>query len=194
MKKSYPSILINICLFLAGVLFLLFYNNDNVLKIIAIILGITFIIPSLIYLGMVIFHNSQERSATELMGIFPAIGGMCFGVVLDLRPELFDETLSVIFSVLLIVLGLFHVIFMVMSTKRLKLKFWHYIMPLLIIIAGLVTLLVTQGNMNLLILLTGISLILASFSALIEYFAERKAQKVARENNPSTGDFTVTKA
>lgn len=187
MKKSYPSILINICLFLAGVLFLLFFNNDNVLKIVAIILGIIFIVPSLIYLGMVVSHHNEERDATKLMGIFPAIGGLCFGVVLDLKPELFSEILSVIFSVLLIALGLFHIVFMVMSTRRLKFKFWHYIIPLLIIISGVVTLLVTKGNLSLLILLTGISLILASFSTLIEYLAERKVQKAAKRVEAAAG-------
>ncbi len=185
MKKSYPTLLINACLLMAGILFLMFYNNENVFIIIATILGIVFMIPSLLFLGMVTFKKDKQRRGTELMGIFPAVGGLCFGVVLCLKPELFTKVLGIIFSILLIAMGTFHLIFMASTTKQLKFKPWHYIAPVLIAAAGIVTLLIASDNTQLLTLLTGTSFILAAFSALIEFLAERRAGKLT-QNSPAT--------
>ena len=179
MKKLFPSILVNICMLLAGILFIFVSGNPDVLNIVAIILGFVFIIPSLVYLCLVLFQKKEERNNTSTIGLLPAAGGLCFGVVLIVHPEIFNHALSIVFSILLIALGLFHIIYNAMSAKSVDIKPWAYIAPVLIAIAGVVTLLLSKNNQSLLILLTGISLILSAFATATTYHAERKAMKAA---------------
>lgn len=176
-KKSYSTTLVNSCLLLAGIIFLCYFKNENVLAIVAQILGLVFIIPSLVYLCLVGINHNDKRDSTDLLGIFPAVGGLCFGIVLLLRPELFYSVIGYVFSIILTALGLFHIIYMLMSRKSMTLRAWYYALPVAITAAGLLTMFKFNGSeyRQLLVLLTGISLILAALTALLEALAQRKA-------------------
>ncbi len=190
MKKAFPALLINLILLAAGVLFLFFSkdNGNELMKIVAQILGIVFIIPSLLFAGMVSLQRA-ERKIIEFMGIIPAIGGLCFGIVLTLRPELFKGALSIIFSILIIILGIYHLLYMVMSHNRLKFKPWHYAAPLAIAIAGVVTLFITQEDTTLLIKITGMSFIFAAISWGIEYMTEMQVtRRLSKQGAESAND------
>ncbi len=195
MKKSYPTILVNICLLLAGVIFLCFFNTGaRVLQAVTIILGIVFIVPSLIYLGMVCFQKAEARGAADLMGIFPAVGGLCFGATLCMRPGSFGSIIIDIISILLIALGLFHLIYLMMSQRRLAIPWGYYVAPAVIALSGVMALLPMRGNLEFLFLATGVSLILSSFTALLEGLAERRRQK-QQENEKlltATGNSAAT--
>ncbi len=190
MKSSYSTLLVNVCLLLAGITFLCFFKNKGVLDIVAQILGVVFIIPSLVYLCLIVFRSSEKRDNTDLTGIVPAVGGLCFGFVLLVKPELFNSVLSYVFSILLIALGMFHITYMLMSRKSMALQPWYYVFPVLITTAGILTLAVFNGEAyhQLLILLTGISLILAALTALLEGLASRKAVKASKNATPAPAE------
>lgn len=97
--------------------------------------------------------------------------------MLLLRPELFYSVIGYVFSIILIALGLFHIIYMLMSRKSMTLRAWYYALPVAITAAGLLTMFKFNGSdyRQLLVLLTGISLILAALTALLEALAQRKA-------------------
>lgn len=181
-RKFSFSLLIGIVFLLAGVLFLAYFNSANVMTLVAIVLGVVFVLPSLIYLCLVALRKRGQRDTTDLMGVLPAVGGLCFGVVLILRPQMFDAVLQLVFSTLLIVLGLFHIIYMLVSGKALHARWWWAICPLLVATAGVLTLLVPglQQNAPLVTLIIGVSFILFAFTEFLVWHGERRALRPAQ--------------
>jgi uncharacterized membrane protein HdeD (DUF308 family) len=112
------------------------------------------------------------------MGVLPAVGGLCFGLVMILKPDKFDGILQLLMAVLLIVLGLFHVIYLMLSRKSLNVKGWYFICPIVVAICGMVSLMVPslRENVSAVVLMTGICLLLFNFTSLQEYLAERRGR------------------
>ena len=98
---------------------------------------------------------------------------------------------------LLIVLGLFHVIYLLMSRDTLKIKGWYHLCPILVVLCGILSLALPalRDNVSLVVLITGICLLLFNFTSLQEYLAERRLRralsKPATELAPVADDSTV---
>ena len=182
-KKTNLALIVNVAVLVAGLCLVLFHGNMNVMKVIIVLLGVCFIIPSLVYMVMVLAKRREESDTVRNIGIVPAAGGLCFGVVLLMQTEWFVHILGVIFGMLLIALGLFHTVYMVMMAKRAKVEPWYYIFPVLMMIGGLLILVVFRApeRAKVVVLITGLAMILFSFTTLLEYLADRKAVKAAEK-------------
>ena len=86
-------------------------------------------------------------------------------------------------AVLLIVLGLFHVIYLMLSRKSLNVKGWYFICPIVVAICGMVSLMVPslRENVSAVVLMTGICLLLFNFTSLQEYLAERRGRSAVTQ-------------
>ena len=96
-------------------------------------------------------------------------------------------------AVLLIVLGLFHVIYLMQSRKSLNVKGWYFICPIVVTICGMVSLMVPslRENVSAVVLMTGICLLLFNFTSLQEYLAERRGRNTTTtpvEQSPISDD------
>ena len=189
MKKVSINLLTNVILLLAGIILILFHSVPNILIWGARVMGATFVLPAIAYLVMVAVRHSDVRTSTDYMGVLPAVGGLCFGLVMILKAHLFDGILQLLMGVLLLVLGLFHVIYLMLSRKSLKIKNWYYICPLIVVVCGLLSLMVPslRASVSTVVLITGICLLLFNFTSLQEYLAERRERNatVAVENAPA---------
>ncbi len=180
-KKSKLVLIVNVAVLVAGLCLVFFHGNVNVMKVIVVLLGVCIIIPSLVYMGMVLTKRSEENDTVRNIGIVPAAGGLCFGIVLMLKNEMFLKTLGIIFGLLIIALGVFHTVYMIMMSKRARVEMWYYIFPVLMMIGGLLILVAFRApeHATMVVLITGLSMILFSFTTLLEYLADRKAVKTA---------------
>lgn len=180
-KNANLTLIVNVAVLVAGLCLVFFHGNVNVMKVIVILLGICIIIPSLVYMGMVLTKRREENDTVRNIGIVPAAGGLCFGLVLMLKNEIFLETLGIIFGLLIIALGVFHTVYMIMMSKRARVEMWYYIFPILMMIGGLLILIAFRApeHAKMVVLITGLSMILFSFTTLLEYLADRKAVKTA---------------
>ena len=197
MKKVSINLLTNVILLLAGIILILFHGVPNILIWGARVMGATFVVPSVVFLIMVAVRHSDARTSTDYMGVFPAVGGLCFGLVMMIKAHLFDGILQMLLGVLLLVLGLFHIIYLMLSKKSLKIKSWYYICPLIVVLCGVLSLLVPalRENVSTVVLMTGICMLLFNFTSLQEYLAERRVRralsKPATELAPVADDSTV---
>ncbi|MBR5101563.1 MAG: DUF308 domain-containing protein, partial [Muribaculaceae bacterium] len=180
--------------------FLIYFKNENVLVIVAKILGIVFIIPSLIFLCVTGIQRSKDKKAMVaaamnnekpkkpvrntgtnnlLLGVLPAVGGLCFGGVLLLKAEIFSGVLSDVFAILMIAFGLFHAVYMLAASHNAPIKAWYYIFPVLIMVGGIVTLFLLNAkeNASTIVLITGLAMIISAVCAVFEYIAESAAAK-----------------
>lgn len=192
MKKVSINLLTNVMLLLAGVILIIFHGVPNILVWGCRVLGAMFMLPALAFLVMVAVRHADARTSTDYMGVLPAVGGLCFGVVMMLKAHLFDGILQLLIGVLLVVLGLFHVIYLMLSRKSLNIKSWYYICPLVVIICGVLSLVLPalRANVSVVVLITGICLLLFNFTSLQEYLAERRGRRAITK--PATESASVS--
>jgi uncharacterized membrane protein HdeD (DUF308 family) len=189
MKKVSVNLLTNVILLLAGVILMIFHNVPDILLWGCRVMGAMFLLPAIVYLIMVAVRHSDARTSVDYMGVLPAVGGLCFGLVMILKPDKFNGILQLLMAVLLIVLGLFHIIYLMLSRKSLNVKGWYYICPLVVVLCGVLSLMLPslRENVSIVVLMTGICLLLFNFTSLQEYLAERRERNatVAVENAPA---------
>jgi peptidoglycan/LPS O-acetylase OafA/YrhL len=189
MRKVSINLLTNVILLLSGIILIVFHNVPNILIWGSRVMGATFMLPAIAYLVMVAVRHSDARTSTEYMGVLPAVGGLCFGLVMIVKAHLFDEILQLLMGVLLLVLGLFHIIYLILSKNSLNIKGWYHICPLIVVLCGVLSLLVPalRENVSTVVLITGICLLLFNFTSLQEYLAERRVRNAAAAVEPSVG-------
>ena len=187
MKKVSINLLTNVILLLAGIILIIFHSVPNILLWGSRVMGATFMLPAVIYLIMVAVRHADVRKSADYMGVLPAVGGLCFGLVMILKPDKFDEILQLLMGVLIVVLGMFHVIYLLLSRNALSIKGWYYLCPVVVVLCGLLSLLVPalRENVSMAVLMTGICLLLFNFTSLQEYLAERRKRKGVVVNFPS---------
>ena len=179
MKKVSINLLTNVILLLAGIILIIFHGVPTVLLWGCRVMGAMFMLPALVFLIMVAVRHADARTSTDYLGVLPAVGGLCFGLVMMLKAHLFDEILQLLMGLLLVVLGLFHVIYLMLSRDTLKVKSWYYICPLLVVLCGILSLSVPalKASVSSVVLVTGICLLLFNFTSLQEYLAERRVRR-----------------
>ena len=169
MKKVSINLLTNVILLLAGIILIMFHAVPNILLWGCRVMGATFLLPAVAYLIMVAVRHADARSSAEYMGV------------------------------LLVVLGLFHVVYLLLSRSSLNIKGWYHVCPLLVILCGILSLTVPslRANVSTVMLLTGICLLLFNFTSLQEYMAERRVRRAVTnpaETLPISQDDTITEA
>lgn len=179
MKKVSINLLTNVILLLAGIILIIFHGVPSVLLWGCRVMGAMFMLPALIFLIMVAVRHSDARTSTDYLGVLPAVGGLCFGLVMMLKAHLFDEILQLLMGLLLVVLGLFHVIYLMLSRKTLNIKGWYHICPVVVVLCGLLSLALPalRNDVSMVVLITGICLLLFNFTSLQEYLAERRVRR-----------------
>jgi len=179
MKKVSVNLLTNVILLLAGIILIVFHGVPGILLWGARVLGVTFVLPAVAYLIMVAVRHAGARTSTDYMGVLPAVGGLCFGLVMIIKAHLFDEILQLLIGMLLIVLGLFHVIYLLLSRTSFRVKGWYHVAPLLVIVCGILSLVLPslRNSVPTVVLRTGICLLLFNFTSLQEYLAERRVRR-----------------
>ena len=189
MRKVSINLLTNVILLLSGIILIVFHNVPNILIWGSRVMGATFMLPAIAYLVMVAVRHSDARTSTEYMGVLPAVGGLCFGLVMIIKAHLFDEILQLLMGVLLLVLGLFHIIYLILSKNSLSIKGWYHICPLIVVLCGVLSLMVPalRESVSTVVLITGICLLLFNFTSLQEYLAERRVRNAAAAVEPSVG-------
>ena len=191
MKKVSINLLTNVILLLAGIILIIFHGVPTVLLWGCRVMGAMFMLPAVIYLVMVAVRHADARTSADYMGVLPAVGGLCFGLVMIIKAHLFDGILQMFMGMLLVVLGLFHVIYLLLSSKSLTIKGWYYLCPLIVVLCGLLSLLLPslRDSDSTVVLITGICLLLFNFTSLQEYLAERRERRAASiEKTPVTDD------
>ena len=179
MKKLSINLLTNVILLLAGIILIVFHAVPNILVWGSRVIGAMFLLPAIAYLIMVAVRHSDARTSADYLGVLPAVGGLCFGVVMMIKASMFDGILQLLMGVLLIVLGLFHLIYLLLSKGTLKIKGWYFLAPVVVALCGLLSLLLPalRGSVSTVVLITGICLLLFNFTSLQEYLAERRVRR-----------------
>lgn len=163
-----------------GIALICLYQRVDILDWIVILIGIMFMIPGIFSL----VSGISSRMSGNVASVIAGIGAIVLGAVMCIFPTPFAHILVYIFAGILIVGGIYHIAFIGWLSKPFILPWYYYIIPVLMIIAGLLMIFTDLRTINsVVVLITGISLVCSSFNSLIEWVATHPSKKKEIEDN-----------
>lgn len=153
-----------------GVVLIIWPEQASIYLIIAI--GLFFIIPGLFSL-LNYFMSKKEKRKT---GSYPveASGSVVLGVLLLVFPAFFISIMMYLLGFLAIIGGGSLVIHLITKRKQISVSFWYYILPVLIITAGVLILTNPEKVVEKTFIIFGVVCILFGLSLLINGLKFRK--------------------
>lgn len=167
---------------LVGILLIVWHQRVDVLNWIVIAVGIMLIVPGLYScISALVRKSERNRGNTDYSAasstIVASLGAIALGVWMVVFPAFFVGLLAYIFGAILILYGIFHIIVVAVWSRPFILPWWFYLIPVLMIIAGVVILCTDVRTINsAVVLITGIALVASSVNSVLEISATNPAR------------------
>lgn len=175
------TIFIYICALLAGLLLIIFSKSAELLETVVRILGAALAIPSLVVGVHTVLNKPAEGEAPDrykVPTLIACFGCAVLGLTMIFAAGAFVNILRWVFAFLLVASGLQQIIMLLLIRRTAKLSIWFYLVPTLVVVAGVVLATVSlQQIEEVVALITGISLLAAGVNGIIGFFARRKVEK-----------------
>lgn len=164
MKGISYSLLRAIAALLIGLILVCFPNEAG--NYLVITVGVLFTVPSLVsVIGYFAFNNRQ-------CGRFPieGVGSLLFGLWLIIMPDFFADLLTYILGFILLMGGVQQLASLSAAKRWMPVPVGFYVVPTLILIAGLVALFNPMGVRSTVFVLIGVSSLVYAVSELVNWF------------------------
>lgn len=186
--KSTTNWLTSLIVLVVGILLIVWHTRVDILSWIIMAVGTMLIIPSLYSLIAALVRKSSNRRegdhSAPTSTIVASIGALVLGIWMLVAPGFFVGVLAFIFGGLLVLFGIFHILVVSVWSKPYILPWYFYILPVLLIIAGVVILCSDVRTLNdAVVLITGISFVASSVCSIMEYVATRPAKLRLQQDN-----------
>lgn len=171
--------------FVVGVLLIVWHQRVDILSWIVMAVGLMLIIPSLYSLISALVRKKDDANITHSASsstIIASVGALALGIWMVVTPGFFVGLLAYIFGAILILYGIFHIVTIGFWARPFVLPGWMYIIPVLMIGAGVVILCTSVRTIqSTVVLITGIALVASAVNSLCESVATNPAR--VRESN-----------
>lgn len=161
-----------IIVFVVGVLLIVWHSRVDILSWIVVAVGLMLVIPGLYSLISAMVRkkdDGQISHSASSASIVAGVGAMALGVWMLIQPTFFVGMLAYIFAALLILYGIFHIIMIGFWAKPIVLPMWFYVIPVLMIVAGVALLFTSVRTLNsVVVIITGVSLVASAVNSLLE--------------------------
>lgn len=172
--NSKTNLLMAVLMAGTGIALIVLHNRVDILSWISVLIGIMFIIPSLFSLGLTFFSGNREDRSSSASSIIASIGGLGLGVAMCIVPGTFAGIFVYVFAAILVVAGLWHIVFITWLAKPAVMPGWFYAIPVLLVIAGVAILFTSIKTINnVVVLITGIAFICSAVNSILELVATR---------------------
>lgn len=163
-------------------------------RYIVMTIGVLFLIPGIIVLiGYFASRNNTTASSEQEKAVvashrFPieSIGSILLGLWFIISPSFFADLLVIVLSVILIIGGVQQLYMLQIANKWKKVHYSFYVVPLLILGAGLYSLLNPSAVRNTILIVIGVACLVYAFSELSNWFLfiRHKPQKADTTQTP----------
>lgn len=164
MKGISNSFLRTICALVIGLILVMFPNEAGDYLVITI--GVVFLIPSLLSIIGYFAMTAEERRRLPIEGI----GSLLFGLWLIIMPGFFADLLTFVLGFILVLGGVQQIASLSAARRWMPVRVGFYIIPVLILIAGLIALFNPTGVRSTAFIIIGITSIVYAVSELINWF------------------------
>lgn len=164
MKGLSYSFLRAICALVIGLILVMFPDQAGDYFVITI--GIIFLVPSLISIIGYFAQSSEVRSRFPIEGV----GSLLFGLWLIIMPGFFADLLTFVLGFILVMGGVQQIASLSAARRWMQVPGGFYVVPVLILIAGLIALFNPTGVRSTAFIIIGISSLIYAVSELINWF------------------------
>lgn len=166
MKNINYSFLRAIAAFIIGLVLVLFPEQASDYFVITI--GVIFLIPSLISLIGYYSHNATQRPLHR----FPieSVGSLLFGLWLVIAPGFFANLLTYVLGFILLMGGVQQIASLMLARRWTTVGVGYYILPILILLAGLLALFNPTGVRSTAFIIIGVTSICYASNELFNWF------------------------
>lgn len=159
----------SLCVIVVGVLMIAL--REAFLPVIVQVIGAAFVVSGVISLFNLYIMYKKSMAKFFDTAVLGSVGvaAVALGAWLLLSPAFFLSLLMLILGILLLLSGLYQVTILLAAQRKLSLSFYMYIVPLLLVAAGLFVIVNPFDAMGLPFLLVGVGAVLAGVSDLAGY-------------------------
>lgn len=190
MKGLSYSFLRIICALVIGLVLVMF--PDQASDYFVITIGVIFLVPSLISIIGYYAQGSEVRRRFPIEGI----GSLLFGLWLVIMPGFFADLLTFVLGFILVMGGVQQIASLVAARKWVLVPGGFYVVPVLILIAGLIALFNPTGVRSTAFIIIGVTSLVYAVSELINWFkfTRLRPKTPVAGNKPSGADDSIEDA
>jgi uncharacterized membrane protein HdeD (DUF308 family) len=164
MKGLSYSFLRAICALIIGLVLVMFPDQAGDYFVITI--GVVFLVPSLISIIGYFAQNAEVRPRFPVEGV----GSLLFGLWLIIMPGFFADLLTFVLGFILVMGGVQQIASLTAARRWMPVPGGFYIVPVLILLAGLLALFNPMGVRSTAFIIIGISSLVYAASELLNWF------------------------
>lgn len=176
MKTMSYSVIKGICAVIMGVLLVTWPETAILYLVIAI--GAMFLVPGVVAVLNYIFKSREQGAMFPIV----SVGSMLFGLWLMISPAFFVGILMYVLGAVLVFAGISQIMQLVNARGWTQVAFGYYVMPVLILIAGLVVLLNPFAAATVPFIILGVSSIVYGITDIINGIRFRKKENKTTVN------------
>lgn len=177
--RTKTNIFTAIVMAVVGIALIVLHDRVDLLAWTAVLIGIMFMIPSVFALVMT-FYNRRYRSdrGVNVSTVIASLAGIALGLAMCITPSTFAAILVYVFAAILVISGIYHVLFISWLARPLTIPGFCYIIPALLIVTGFVIIFTSIRTLNtVVVLVTGIALLLSAVNTAIETVTARRTDR-----------------
>ncbi len=164
MKRLNYAFLRVIAALIIGLVLVLFPNQAS--EYIVITIGIVFMVPSLIGLIGYFVRDAGKRGRFPLEGV----GSFLLGLWLLIMPGFFAHLLTLALGFILLLAGIQQIVSLSVARHWVKIPMGFYVIPSLLLLAGIFTLVNPTGVRSTALIIIGIGALLYAATELLHWF------------------------
>lgn len=162
----------------------LLFMQHTAINVVVMVVGGAFLLSAIIDLILVFRAKSKietsggHAESISVVSTLTAVATGALGLWLLLKPTTFTSLLVYVFAAIIILAGLYHICMLGFGFKDARFPFAFYILPLMLVAAGVVVFIIgATAMMNAIVLVTGICLIVYAVCNFIEAAGESSYTK-----------------
>ena len=184
MKTMSYSVIKGICAVIMGILLVTWPETAILYLVIAI--GAMFLVPGAVAVLNYIFKGREQGAMFPIV----SVGSLLFGLWLMISPAFFVGILMYVLGAVLVFAGISQVMQLVNARGWTQVSFGYYVMPVLILIAGLVVLLNPFAAATVPFIILGVSSIVYGITDIINGIRFRRKEDKTTVNEVIIEDVT----
>lgn len=184
MKTMSYSVIKGICAVIMGVLLVTWPETAILYLVIAI--GAMFLVPGAVAVLNYIFKGREQGAMFPIV----SVGSLLFGLWLMISPAFFVGILMYVLGAVLVFAGISQIMQLVNARGWTQVSFGYYVMPVLILIAGLVVLLNPFAAATVPFIILGVSSIVYGITDIINGIRFRRKEDKTTVNEVIIEDVT----
>lgn len=145
------------------------FFSDIALHTVVIVVGVLFIAIAVFNFSFEFSRKRKTGAGSSMTAILASAGAGVLGVLMVFTPADMVNLMVYLFAAAIILLGLFQIINLAFAYRPVTFPFWFFILPALLVITGVVICLMgAQTVGELMILITGISLVVYAVATFVD--------------------------